>query len=499
MVADHPELLVLEPAAGDALSRAKRDYLVAYLVLNGVDFRFADDYTLPRDLPGDWAAHKAVLLFAEDLPARPGLLAAAPGLEALARRSFPECFGLPPNRHPEPPLDVVHRGALLGVRRLADVTADLMEDWFWRADLTLMHAGFLGRMRSFADAAVKGRYMERFLQERQAQALSEAMPGGQELIHCEQSNIVKLCMLDYAELTGDDRFRRQALAMADYYLDNISPDDPLTLGDCWAHCGSFVRAYEATGDQRYLDRAKLHVDTLFRDYQPWEGCYGLWSTDKWLRDSTLCAIGVPLSQIARHYPSPMREKLFDQAAHQFLQTVKYLRDAKTGLYHFGGREGQQCPTLHAHGSQWQAMAFSLMLGFMSKSHPSFNAMAGHFRDLMEACVRYQGPQGFWHQHFDRTEGTYGDMLYTGAIIGALYRGLAFGLLDGDLFSEAAERGWQACKTRLWDGATIGRSAARQVSKNPCYYNSSPFLVNCFVNYLPYLLFAMVEKTRHEKV
>lgn len=63
--------------------------------------------------------------------------------------------------------------------------------------------------------------------------------------------------------------------------------------------------------------------------------------------------------------------------------------------------------------------------------------------------------------------------------------------------ESARRGLDVCRTRLWDGQTVGRNLSRGPSTHPGFFTYRP-LDESFFPCQTYMLFAIVEKARFDR-
>jgi rhamnogalacturonyl hydrolase YesR len=161
--------------------------------------------------------------------------------------------------------------------------------------------------------------------------------------------------------------------------DGLSPETRLWVDDMYMLTMLQLEAYRATGDRKYLDRdAHEMVVYLDRLQQP--------------------------NGLFFHAPD-----------------VKY----------FWGR-----------GDGWFAAGMAEMLRTLPASHPDRPRILAGYKLMMAALLKYQGPDGMWHELIDHPE-AWPESSSSAMFSFALITGVKHGWLDADTYAPAARRGWIA--------------------------------------------------------
>lgn len=229
----------------------------------------------------------------------------------------------------------------------------------------------------------------------------------------------------------------------------------------------FLRLYEKTGEQAYLDYAKTYVDQLIDEngkirgyhiaefnidsinsgkllfllhqktqdpryltamktlrqqikWQPRTRSGGLWHKliypyQMWLDGLYM---GAPYyAQYAQQFGED--EKTFDDIAHQFILIESKTRDAKTGLlYHawdestlqlWADDETGLSPHFWSRAMGWYAMALVDVLDYFPEDHKDRAELIAILNRLADALVKVQDKTGLWYQVTDQGD-RYGNYL-----------------------------------------------------------------------------------------
>lgn len=491
------ELLVLYPRTRAEHWEQSFDHFVAGLVLDGVDFEFNSNSELPSDLPKDLSAYSNIVIFLEDVDYyRSRLDEDFPGLDdAQLRRERGRLDS--PKKHPISAVTSSDgRRKLFLISLLKEAQRS---ELVWFANLTPMSESFVRRQLNRSDDEVFNQLFSRLTSDTERMCpwkcrfTTSFQPGTRGW--SEYQGILQRCLMDLGEVTGRREFVDMGVQSVRLYLSQLDPSDPLICGDPWSLLESVVQLYEATGEPQLLEIIRHRMELRERNYQKWNGMYGLWSGDKWVRDSNMATMVVPAVRAAKHLDNA--QAIYDQAVHQAITTEKLLRDESTGLFHFGSDGKRRTPTLIGHGSMWHMFSYCNLLTWLPREHPGFDACAQVFRRLASALARVQGPQGLWHQHLDRSSSSMGDVLYSNAILGALYRGMTLGLLNDDEFGPVARHALDGIKLRSFGGNVVGGSVSTGIDMSPRYYLTRPYNVE-FGYGGWHQLFPVVEHLRYSR-
>jgi unsaturated rhamnogalacturonyl hydrolase len=83
---------------------------------------------------------------------------------------------------------------------------------------------------------------------------------------------------------------------------------------------------------------------------------------------------------------------------------------------------------------------SELLRSLPEEHPRCARIMGGYRKMMAALLRYQDPDGMWHQLLDKPDAL-PETSCTGMFTFALITGVKKGWLDGTTYGPAARKGW----------------------------------------------------------
>ena len=224
-----------------------------------------------------------------------------------------------------------------------------------------------------------------------------------------------------------------------------------------AACGEVcLRAYEKTGDTFYLDGARRMLDYLMNraprtadgiichnevSFEPGYSARQLWVDGLYMAPPFLAAMG-----------------LVREAAEQIAGYVRHLRDPETGLFfHIVDTETRR----FVRKKRWATGNGWALLGLIRTAESARRAgltgvaddLTGQYRDLLDALLRWQLPDGRFHDIIDDpssfTDGT--SAMMTAA---AIWRGVHGRLIPRETGS-AAERAFETVTDRV-DGIGLVR-------------------------------------------
>ncbi len=172
--------------------------------------------------------------------------------------------------------------------------------------------------------------------------------------------------------------------------------------------------------------------------------------------------------------------LVDEAARQFTDHYRLLRDAATGLIFHGydGNKRAHIGTLWGRGNGWFAIAANEVLSLLGPAHPAHAAILHDLRAHLAAAAAAQDASGAWHTVMD-APATYLEATSTAAFACALTTAAARGYIGAELSDSAA------CaleRTRSWindEGDLTHASAGTPVMPDTAGYNAIPFAVTTF--------------------
>ncbi len=163
-------------------------------------------------------------------------------------------------------------------------------------------------------------------------------------------------------------------------------------------------------------------------------------------------------------------KYFDDAAKQAINFQKYLFDKTTGLYKHGwfSKTAAQSAVCWGRANGWIAWATSELLSALPKQHPLYKKIENNFRQHMENLIRYQAPDGMWHQVLNNAE-SYEETSCTAIFTLAMGRGVSNGWL-GKKYKKHALKGWKAVANHITsDGVVHGICRGTEIGTDDQFY------------------------------
>ncbi len=451
------ELLALEPRTHfEKWQDCYYDWL-ATIVLDQIDCELDDEGNLPKELPADLSQYDVVWVYEEDLPHyRARLEKEFDGLDGrlkengktrLFTRSLARNHTIRDLCTPFWNLEIHSETTTFKAHQLARSDEQVFEQLFARFEAFTLDTPF-------------GSYYENFPRVRCA-VLQGKDPGCWH----EATGTLQRCLMDLAQLTGRRHFWELGAGSVRRYLEQRPPDAKDT--DSWSLIESIQQLYEVTGEAPLLERIRATMRLREKKWCMWDGMWTYSPDHKYVRDSTLGTMVMPGVRAAKYMEDA--RAIYDQAVHQSKRTEELLRDPATGLYYFGGDGKRHTPTLIGHGSYWHMFANVGILMYMPKDHPGYEEVANVFRRLARAVAKVQGPEGLWHHHADRIDTSMPDVVYTGNMLGCIYRGLTVGVLDRDEFEPVARRAMDGYKLFSFRGCLAGGSPAMPISGSRRFY------------------------------
>ncbi|MDR0353707.1 MAG: glycoside hydrolase family 88 protein [Opitutaceae bacterium] len=172
--------------------------------------------------------------------------------------------------------------------------------------------------------------------------------------------------------------------------------------------------------------------------------------------------------------------LLDEAARQFADHYRLLRDTATGLIFHGYDDGKHAHlgTLWGRGNGWFAIAANEVLSLLGPAHPAHPALLRDLRAHLAAAAAAQDASGAWHTVMD-APATYLEATSTAALACALTTATARGHIGAE-FSDHTARALE--RTRSWindTGDLTHASAGTPVMPDAASYNAIPFAVTPF--------------------
>lgn len=139
-----------------------------------------------------------------------------------------------------------------------------------------------------------------------------------------------------------------------------------------------------------------------------------------------------------------RPEYIDYAARMTLDTFRDLYDPDSGLENQARgvmwmERGQKSADCWSRGNGWGAMALAALLKDFPQDHPLRGEIDTLSANFFRAVVRYQDPDGLWHQEMTLDQ-SYPEISGTGLLLYGLGRALEAGVLDRKQYMPAFRKG-----------------------------------------------------------
>ncbi|WP_205195675.1 glycoside hydrolase family 105 protein [Chitinophaga sp. Cy-1792] len=198
--------------------------------------------------------------------------------------------------------------------------------------------------------------------------------------------------------------------------------------------------------------------------------YTVWVDDMFM--------GIPfLMQAAQYSTDPQQRKLFfDDAASQLVDFTKHVYDKDARLFmhaNYSHRPEVKLP-YWSRANGWAIWAMTEVLMALPKDHPKYKAILNLYRDFANSLIRYQSPEGFWHNVITRNDSPV-EVSGTAIFTMAFARGVREGWLDKKKFTPIVVKGWRATASEIEDNGTVHKiCVGTMCSEDENYYMTRPF-------------------------
>lgn len=163
--------------------------------------------------------------------------------------------------------------------------------------------------------------------------------------------------------------------------------------------------YDLTGKEKYAKATKTIYQQILEMPRTKEGNF--WHKNIYPNQVWLDGLYMALPFYMEYEKRFNEKKNYQDIYNQFFNVEKYLRDGKTGLYYHAYDSEKQMfwadPVtglsknfwLRALG--WFSMALLDTLTLADAGTPEYEHLAKMYRDLIDAMLKYQSPEGMWYQ------------------------------------------------------------------------------------------------------
>lgn len=243
------------------------------------------------------------------------------------------------------------------------------------------------------------------------------------------------------EVTGEPRF----LDYSQHYVDRLLDADQVSYSINGSMLFEIVlKLFEHRGDDRYRNELRYFLRWLLRSAARCRnGCFEhSWiETDIHLTDQvwidTLFMAGIVLADAYRLLG---RDDCRAEVVTQFAAHRASLQDPSTGLFrhlHDARTNGHMAGAFWGRGNGWMAASSVDVLEAIGTDDPANGAIIESFRQQMNAARALQEPDGAFHTVLDDPD-TYLEMSATAALGYAALKGVRLGVL-GDEFRQMGEK------------------------------------------------------------
>jgi unsaturated rhamnogalacturonyl hydrolase len=195
-----------------------------------------------------------------------------------------------------------------------------------------------------------------------------------------------------------------------------------------------LEIYMQTQDKRYLEIGKMLAD------RQWElpDANGLSDQTRfWIDDMYM----ITILQV-QAFRATGDKVYLDRAALEMTAYLDKLQQPNGLFFH-----GLKFPFFWGRGNGWVAAGMTELLSELPADHPKRARIMEGYKKMMEALLKFQDPDGMWHQLIDHPE-SYKETSCTGMFTYAFITGVKKGWLAESSYAEPARKGWLALQSYI---------------------------------------------------
>ena len=299
--------------------------------------------------------------------------------------------------------------------------------------------------------------------------------------------------LRFAELTKDktllknlDNKFEQLITVDKQYLPNKRHVDNNMFGSL------AFELYRLTGKQPYYDMGMSYADTQWQvpenanaKEKEWAAKGYSWQTRLWIDDMYMITIIQ-----AKAYEATKDMKYLDRAANEMVLYLDRIQRPNGLFYH-----APDVPFYWARGNGWMAVGMTELLRYLPKDHKDRPRILEGYHKMMESLLKYQSQSGMWNQLVDEPEfwpETSGTAMFAYAFI----VGVKKGWLNAEKYAPAARKAWLAMVTYIDHKGAVSEVCVGTNKKNEeKYYYDRPRRTGDYHGQAPYMwcVNALLEK------
>ncbi|WP_202077783.1 glycoside hydrolase family 88 protein [Caldalkalibacillus salinus] len=273
------------------------------------------------------------------------------------------------------------------------------------------------------------------------------------------------------EATGEEKYLQMIKDWMDEELEDGIP--PLTVNaSSIGHI--LITLYQATKEERYLDIATQMADFLLHDAERFDddvlqhtvngGKYHF-PEQAWV--DTMFMAGYFLLRMGKLCE---RDDYFDMGLKQYHGHENFLQDDMTHLYYHGWdniNQNHMSGIFWGRGNAWAAITMARALELIEVQHPSYMVIDCSLRDQQSALVRLQHESGLWHTVL-KDPSSYLETSGTAGIAASLF-------VRGKLYNKYIQRAIEGLLAQVReDGSVMRVSAGTAVMNDAQGYKDVPY-------------------------
>jgi unsaturated rhamnogalacturonyl hydrolase len=273
------------------------------------------------------------------------------------------------------------------------------------------------------------------------------------------------------EATGEQKYLQLLKNWVDEELEDGLP--PLTVNaSSIGHV--LLTLTKATDENKYLEYAVKMADFLLKDAPRFaddvlqhtvNGTKNVFPEQAWV--DTMFMAGYFLLRIGHMLD---RKDYFEFGLKQYHGHENFLQDDLTNLYYHGWdniAQNHMSGIFWARGNSWAAYTMARALELVKVQHPSYMIIDGSLRDQLSSLVRLQSVSGLWHTIVNDTE-SYLETSGTAGIAAAL-------LTRGKIYNKYVQKSVDGIMAQIKeDGSVMNVSAGTAVMNDAGGYKQVPY-------------------------
>lgn len=299
--------------------------------------------------------------------------------------------------------------------------------------------------------------------------------------------------LQFASMTNDKELFRLLQNKFDFLLSDekellpIKNHVDLNMFGCLP-----LELYQITKEKRYLELGLPYADSQWKvpdnakpDEKEWAEKGYTWQTRLWIDDMYMITIVQ-----TRAYEVTGDLKYIDRAAKEMVLYLDELQRPNGLFYH-----APDVPYYWLRGNGWMAAGVTELLRYLPNGHKYYPRIMQGYQTMMASLKKYQAPGGIWNQLIDEPDcwaETSGSAMFTYALI----TGVKKGWLKADEYAPVARKAWLSLVPYVDEKGAVSEVCVGTNKKNDKqYYYDRPRRTGDYHGQAPYLwcVVALLEK------